>query len=126
MGAYIPDGQTVAGYIAEERNGASVLWDACRFKYRPATAPEVEALALTGSLANVEQKRVKFLKAHLVEWDLKHEGEILDISEEVLGRLYHGFRTNLINVVAGTWHSDPEPGAASPPAKVNLMEQAGN
>ena len=125
MGAYIPDGQTAKGYIPEERNGASVLWEPCRFQYRPATAAEVEALGVSASVTQTEQKRVKFLLDHLVSWSLMYGGETLDIKAEVLSRLQPGFRTTMLNIITGQWHSDPDPDDA--PAKpVDLVESAGN
>jgi len=126
MGAYIPDGQTAKGYIPEERNGASVLWEPCRFAYRPATAAEVEALALSASAVQLEQRRVKFLADHLVSWDLRYSGDVLPVSADVLSRLQHGFRLTMLNVITGQWHSDPDPLDVAAVKPVDLVATAGN
>ena len=126
MGAYIPDGQTAKGYVPEERNGASVLWEPCRFAYRPATAPEVEALGMSASAIQVEQRRVKFLADHVVSWDLRYNGDVLPVSSDVLSRLQHGFRTTLLNIITGQWHSDPDPDDVAAAKTVDLVGSAGN
>lgn len=127
MGAYIPDGYIAKGYLKGERNGTSVLWEPLRFRYRPATAPEVEALNVIVSPAVAEQNKVEFLAKHLVEWDLKHNNKILPISAEVLSRLIRGFRQGLMNIIDGSFHSDDDPDDPTVKAgKIDLVAEAGN
>lgn len=109
MAGYIPDGYTANGYVAEERNGESVLWSACHFKFRPAPAHEVDELNLLAPLKEMEAKRRKFLVSHIVEWDFRHEGSVLPINEDVMGRLYKGFRDVFFGIICGTRHSDDDP-----------------
>lgn len=133
--AFIPDGYNLNGYIAGETQGAYTLWEPCRFKYRPATAPESEELKVIASPAELERRRSAFVSDHLVEWDLKFpdncviggknvSGQIVPISPETVARLYGPFRQRLIQIIEGAYFSDPDPEAKAEPVKMD--EQAGN
>lgn len=134
--AFIPDGYNLKGYVNGETQGSITLWDPCRFKYRPATAPESEELKMLASPAEMQRRRAAFVANHLVEWDLrfpagcvvggKHVGgEIVPITPENVGRLYGPFRTRLIQIIEGSYFSDEDPQdtGAEP---IQMQEQAGN
>lgn len=118
--AFIADGYTADGYLAEERNNESVLWEAVRFKYRPAVPAEIEALRVLANANQMERKRSEFIANHLVEWDLKYPtpcviggkdvgGEVIPILADNCARLNRTFRDSLLQIIEGSRHSDDLP-----------------
>lgn len=109
MGAFIPDGYTADGYVAEERLGQSVLWEGVKFKYRPAIPAEIEALRISSSVQQAERKRNEYLTKHLVEWDLVSGGQPVEITPENCARLNKTFRDALLGIIDGSRHNDDHP-----------------
>lgn len=123
--AFIPDGYTEDGYIAESVN----IHEAVRFKYRPVLPEAVRALMhnFFDKTAKIQGNIVdETLKRQLVEWDLcDHGGNPLPISIDVLQHIKKPLKDRLFNIVTcyeGSDSDDQQSGTGADEESLNFDE----
>jgi hypothetical protein len=129
MPAYIPDGQTLDGYVAAalpEDSGES-QHEELNFTYRPATRQEI--LSLDGSvritmknadidptcLYKSEKQICDFIANHVKSWDLKQVGvHPVEVTADNIERLNPYLYSKLYGIVRGTRLCDKKPDGPAP------------
>ena len=111
--AYIPDGYTEDGFIAEFKG----VHESVQFKFRPVLPEAVRALMhnFYDKTAKVQSDIVnETLNRQLVEWDLcDHKGGPLPVSIEVLCHIKKPLKDRLFNIVTCYEGSDDDQGISS-------------
>ncbi len=105
MPAYIDDGYTMTGTIPENKSAH----EAVRFEYRPATAAEGLRLFDRFDEIDAEEKETRyarFLVDHFVSWNIRHQGEPLEMSPTVCGRLAPSLRSRMLDMILGVDDGD--------------------
>lgn len=106
--AFIPDGYTESGFIAELKN----IHEPVRFKFRP-VLPEAVRTLMNGFWEKTAKAQGEIvdqtLMRQLVEWDLTdHEGSPLEISVSNLRRIKKPLKDHLFNIVTCFEGSDDD------------------
>ena len=113
--AYLPDGYTAKGYLAEVPR----LYDALRFEYRPCPVDEGSEFLEAGYKLTPKQadaRTAQFLSDHLVSWDLTGtDGQLLPIAPSTFlkGLFNRVVFKRLAQIVLDRGHLDsrlPQPG----------------
>lgn len=131
MPALCDDGYEINGYIQADESG---VYEAIRFRFRPSTSEENQALQCRYAVAGNDAKEtnratVDFLKAHLVSWDLHwtakdRKRRPADIDDRSLSKLAGLLRLRLLGIVQGAARSDRLPDGTDP--NVDVEAERGN
>ena len=108
--AYIHDGCTLDGYIAEQPG----LYPAVDFKYRPAIRQErtvfYERIRKAPSGAAGDKEVAQAMKHQLVSWDIKdHNHKSLAITAPIILRLQPALFERIWEIIVGNQGSDARP-----------------
>jgi len=129
--AFIDDGYTLDGYIAERHGLHSEL----QFTYRPLTRREDVALVAAISslpsneqgMVDSEQKSAECVAKHLVSWSLKNRaGAAVPISPDNVQRLQPIVAGRLLQIIRGREASDRRPAVTEDPALRDMDAAAKN
>jgi hypothetical protein len=125
--AFIDDGYTLDGYIAENPG----LYPAVEFQYRPMTRRETAVLEgdimRTRDAEAGETEAAKVVARKLVSWNLvDRAGKPVPISADNLLRLQPVLGGTLLEIVRGRRASDRKPDQQAEPTRPNPDDAAGN
>jgi hypothetical protein len=122
---YIPDGYTKDGYIAERLG----VFDAVVFKFRPMLHLSLAEYNDKARISNVEGAKEMYrkLEKHVVSWDAKEAGGVIELKAAKIARLPPALIERLFNIVAGYQGNDEDPAKKVPTGDEfdSLLEDAG-